>query len=155
MPRMNLDAIDFKILRALQENGRLSNVELADRVGLSPSPCLRRVRLLESKGVIAGYRALVDRKKIGYPLTVMVNVRIRMHETEFEKPFVQAVLAIPEVVACHLVSGNEDILLEVVTNDAESYKERVLMRIMAAPGMLHIRSDFVMRSYRTHGSLPT
>jgi Lrp/AsnC family transcriptional regulator, leucine-responsive regulatory protein len=151
---MDLDLIDVKILRALQEDGRLSNVALAEKVGLSPSPCLRRVRLLEKAGVIAGYRALIDRQEAGLGLTIIVNIKFQLHQTEYEMPFVEAVRAIPEVVSFYLVSGNDDLVLEVVTKDMATYEKSVLKRLLAAPGVKDIRSNFVMRSYRVAGKLP-
>lgn len=151
---MDLDHIDHKILRALQEDGRLTNVALAERVGLSPSPCLRRVRLLEKAGVIAGYRASLDREKSGLGITIYVSVKCRIQPPDFEMPFIKSVLAIPQVIACHLVSGKEDFLLEVVVPDTETYERNVLKRIMAAPGMRDIQTNFVMRSYRIDGPLP-
>ena len=109
-----LDALDNKILTALQEDGRLSNVELADRVGLSPSPCLRRVKRLEEEGYIAGYKAKVDRQRLGLGMTIFVGVKFDTHRDVNARDFQEAVQTFPEVVACHMVSGETDFLLEVV-----------------------------------------
>src|SRR6185295_17243534 len=101
----DLDAIDRRIIAALQADGRLSNVELAERVGLSPSPCLRRVKRLEHEGYIAAYRATLQRSRVGLGLTVFVGVRIESHADERCDLFQDTIVAMPEVVACHMVSG--------------------------------------------------
>ena len=114
MPNSTLDAIDRRIIRALQADGRLSNADLAQRVGLSASPCLRRVHRLEHEGYIEGYRAMLSRDQIGLGLTVFVGVKIEGHASAEATAFEQAVVAFPEIVACHMVSGEVDYLLEVV-----------------------------------------
>src|SRR5436309_4983224 len=114
MPNLELDTIDRRIISTLQENGRLSNVELADRVGLSPSPCLRRVRRLEREGYIEAYRAQLGRGRLGLSLTVFVAIRIDGHANLQAEAFQHALVALPEVVACHLVAGEVDYLAEVV-----------------------------------------
>src|SRR5258706_3477140 len=101
MPDRDLDAIDRRIVAMLQADGRLTNVELADRVGLSPSPCLRRVKRLEREGYIEAYRAVLQRGRIGLGLTVFVGVKIEDHASERAEAFQQAIIAMPEVVACH------------------------------------------------------
>lgn len=151
---MTLDAIDLKILRELQADARIPNIALAERVGLSPSPCSRRVRLLEEAGVIGGYRAIVGRAAVGLKLTVFSGIRVDRHSLENADAFVAAVLAIPEVVACHLVSGDADFLLESVVADMEAYETRVLRRLLALPATRDIRTSFAMRSYKTDGALP-
>src|SRR4051812_12379337 len=113
MPNSDLDAIDRRIAAALQLDGRLSNVDLAERVGLSPSPCLRRVKRLEREGYIEAYRAMLGRDRIGLGLTVFVGIKIEGHANARADPFEKAIRAMPEVVACHLVSGEADYLLEV------------------------------------------
>src|SRR5437879_11653947 len=105
MPRAELDATDRRILAALQEDGRLTNIELAARVGLSPSPCLRRVKRLERDGYIDAYRAVLQRERIGLGFSVFVGVKIEGHANDQALAFEKAVLAMPEVVAFHLVSG--------------------------------------------------
>jgi Lrp/AsnC family transcriptional regulator, leucine-responsive regulatory protein len=106
MPNLNLDAIDAQIIAALQADGRLSNVELADRVGLSPSPCLRRVKRLEREGYIEGYRAVLLRERVGLGLTVFVGVKIEGHANDRAEAFQEAIIAMPEIIACHLVAGD-------------------------------------------------
>src|SRR5689334_4955517 len=124
MPKHNFDALDRKILAALQRDARLTNVELAEEVGLSPSPCLRRVRMLEEAGVISAYRALLDRKAVGLDMTVFVGIQVSQHDEVNNAAFQAAVRAIPQVVTCHLVAGESDFLLQVVVPDLASY-ERV------------------------------
>ena len=108
MPKIELDAIDRRIVSELQANARLSNVELADKVGLSPSPCLRRVKRLEREGYIDGYRASLQRSRVGLGFSVFLGVRINGHANEDASRFEKAVVELPEVIACHLVSGEAD-----------------------------------------------
>ncbi len=119
---MELDAIDRRILRALQRDGRLQNVELAKQVGLSPSPCLRRVRLLEEAGVIERYVALLDASKIGMGLTVFVRVWLTGQDAETVDRFTESVKKLPQVVECHLMAGDCDFLLRVVAADLDAYR---------------------------------
>lgn len=154
MTRFNLDAIDLHILRALQGDARIANVELADRVGLSPSPCARRVRLLEEAGVIGAYRAIIDRAAVGLGLTVFASVRVERHSRDHADQFVGAVVAMPEVTACHLVSGDTDFLLEIVVPDMETYEAEVLRRLLSIPHIRDIRTSFAMRTYKADGALP-
>ncbi len=122
MPKIKIDKYDRKILELLQNDGRLSNLELAERIGLSPSPCLRRVRLLEEAGAIQGYGAKLDRDSIGLGLTVFVNVKVERHREEQAEAFCAAVAELPEVVSAHLVSGESDFLLQVVVPDLKDYE---------------------------------
>lgn len=154
MPKLTLDAIDRRILRELQDDARLTNVELADRVGLSPSPCLRRVRILEEAGIIAGYRAILSRKKSGLGLTVFVGVKVERHHDEEATAFQRAVEDVPEVVACYLVSGEHDFLVEVVVPDLEAYEHFLLGRLLRLPGVLDVRSNFAIRTVKSPASLP-
>src|SRR5262245_19142834 len=122
MPKLDLDAIDRRIVTELQADARLSNVELADRVGLSPSPCLRRVKRLEREGYIEGYRAALRRDRIGLDFSVFVGIKIDGHANERALKFEEAVSAMPEVIACHVVSGEAVYFLEVVVPDLEHYQ---------------------------------
>jgi Lrp/AsnC family leucine-responsive transcriptional regulator len=114
------DRIDQRILATLQADGRLSNVDLAERVGLSPSPCLRRVKQLEDAGMIDGYRAILNRKAVGLSLTVFVEMKVGKHSRDNAAMLQEALKAIPEVVSCHMVSGASDFLAEVVVPDLEA-----------------------------------
>ena len=154
MPKPSLDAIDRRILRELQDDARLSNVELADRIGLSPSPCLRRVKMLEESGVILGYRAVMSRKKAGLGLTVFVGIRVERHHDEEASAFQAAVAGVPAVISCHLVSGEHDFLLEVVVPDLEAYEHFLMGTLLKLPGVVDIRSNFAIRTVKPAASLP-
>ncbi len=138
-----MDAIDRNIIRVLQQNARLSNQELADRVGLSPSPCLRRVRNLEQAGVLCGYTALVDQDKYGLPLTVFVHIRLERHSDQTIKGFEYGVSRLDEVMECYLITGTSDYLLHVVSEDLKSYEKFVRDKISTIPGIAGIDSSFV------------
>lgn len=150
----SLDAIDLKILRELQADARLPNMVLAERVGLSPSPCSRRVGLLEKTGVIEGYRAVLKRSAVGLGLTVFAGVRVERHNNENAETFLSEILAMPEVIACHLVSGDADFLLEVVVPDMATYEAVLLRKLLSLPSVRDIKSNFAMRSHKAGGALP-
>ena len=151
---IGLDALDSKILAALQEDGRLSNVELAERVGLSPSPCLRRVKRLEEEGYIAGYKAKVDRRRLGLGMTIFVGVKVDGHRDANATAFQDAVRKLPEVVACHMVSGEADFLLEVVVADLAAYDAFLSHSLLRMPMVRDIRSNFAIRTVKSDGALP-
>lgn len=151
---MKLDAFDRKILAALQRNGRLSNVELAEEIGLSASPCLRRVRMLEEAAVIRGYQANVDRDEVGLGLTVFVGVKVERHNEERANAFYAAVTALPEVISAFLVSGESDFLLQVVVPDLRAYDRFVSSHLLKLPGVSDIRSNFAIHTVKTPGPLP-
>jgi Lrp/AsnC family leucine-responsive transcriptional regulator len=150
----DLDAIDCRIIAALQADGRLSNVELADRVGLSPSPCLRRVKRLEREGYIEAYRAMLQRSRIGLGFTAFVDVKIEGHANERAKAFQEAIVAMPEIVACHLVSGEADYLLEVVVPDLEHYQQFLLDKLLSLPIVREVRSNIAIQTLKAGGPLP-
>jgi len=154
MPTGDLDAIDRRILAALQADGRLSNVELAGRVGLSPSPCLRRVKRLERQGYISAYRALLDRGRIGLGLTVFLGVKIEGHADARAEELRPAIAAMPEVVACHMVSGEIDYLLEVVVPDLEHYRRFLLDKLLDLPIIKEVRSSIAIDSLKHSAPLP-
>lgn len=138
-----LDAIDHKIIRTLQQNARLSNQELADEIGLSPSPCLRRVRNLEEEGLLNGYTAIVDQEKYGLPLTVFVHIRLERHSDQSIKGFEYGISKLDEVMECYLMTGSSDYLLRVVSKDLKSYEKFVREKISTIPGIAGIDSSFV------------
>jgi Lrp/AsnC family leucine-responsive transcriptional regulator len=150
----SLDAIDRRILLALQRDAKLTNVELAEKVGLSPSPCLRRVKLLERAGVIAGYHAALNRAELGLGLTVFVGVKVDRHHAERAQEFRQAVVDLPEVVSCHLVSGEMDFLMQVVVPDLAGYERFLLDTLLKLPGVADIRSSFAIQTVKADGPLP-
>ncbi|WP_333793096.1 Lrp/AsnC family transcriptional regulator [Hyphomicrobium sp.] len=145
---ISLDEIDLKILSALQADGRMTNADLADRIGLSATPCLRRVKALEQAGAITGYRALLDRAKVGLGLTVMVGVKVDGHRDENARVIQAAFIEMPEVVACHLLSGETDFLLEVVVPDLAHYEQFLLGKLLLLPMVKDIRSNIVIRTVK-------
>jgi Lrp/AsnC family transcriptional regulator, leucine-responsive regulatory protein len=154
-PDHPLDAIDCQILEELQRDGGLSNLELAERVGLSPSPCSRRVKALEDSGVIGKRRTLLDRKKLGFSLTAIIQIAMDRHTPERFAGFEKQVRACPEVQACYLVAGQEaDYLLQVVLPDMDHYQEFLLNKITRIEGVSGVRSSFVMREVIDTTELP-
>ena len=152
---MELDRYDRQILRQLQEDGRLSNQELADRIGLSPSPCLRRVRALEEAGIIAGYRALVDAKALGLSLMALIHISMDQHTPERFDGLEAAVRNIPEILECLLITGQAaDYQLKVVVRDMDAYQELLLNRITRIPGVTGVHSSFVLRRVVDKTALP-
>lgn len=151
---MQLDNLDRRILDALQRNAKLSNVQLAEEVGLSPSPCLRRVRLLEEAGVIRGYHAQLDRSKAGLGLTVFVGVKVERHHDESANAFRAAVIDLPEVISCHVVSGESDFLLQVVLPDLASYEDFLFSTLLKLPAVSDIRSNFAISTVKSQTALP-
>jgi DNA-binding Lrp family transcriptional regulator len=146
-----IDRTDCRILDLLQDDARLANVELAQKVGLSPSPCLRRVRLLEEGGVIRRYVTLLDPARVGLPVSVFVQVTLeRQVETALQQ-FEDAVRKHAEVMECYLMTGDADYLLRVVAPDLESYQRFLLDNLTRIPGVASIKSSFALKqvSYRT------
>ncbi len=151
---MKLDSIDHKILAALQADGRLSNVELAERVGLSPSPCLRRVRLLEEAGVINRYVALVDQRAVGLPVSVFISIKLeRQHEEDLDK-FEAEVSGYPEVLECYLMTGSRDYLLRVATRDLSAYERFLKTKLTRVENVASIESSFALKQVKYTNSLP-
>lgn len=148
-----LDAIDRSILRALQKDGRLTNVELANRVGLSPSPCLRRVKRLEEEGVIRGYRAVLDRRAVSLGLTIFTEIKVDRHTRANAEELQMALEAIPEVVSCHMVSGAPDFIAEIVVPDLAAYETLLTNVLLELPMVEDIKSNFSMRAVKTDGPL--
>jgi Lrp/AsnC family transcriptional regulator, leucine-responsive regulatory protein len=151
---MPLDRVDCRLLEVLQREGRLSNVALAERVHLSPSPCLRRLKALEQAGVIDGYRAVLDREAIGLGLTVFVEVKVEGHSEETALAIEAAVAKMPEVVSCHIVSGGADFLLEVVVPDLRAYERLLLGSLLKLPSISDVRSNFAIREVKPASPLP-
>jgi Lrp/AsnC family leucine-responsive transcriptional regulator len=141
-----MDEIDEAILAVLDRHGRISNAELADRVGLSPSPCLRRVRRLEDSGVIRGYRALIDPAAIRRGLRVFAGVRLARHARADVLAFERAVVQLPEVVHSHHVTGNYDYLLQVEVADLAAYEHFHANRMASLPGVASVASYVAMKT---------
>lgn len=154
MPRhAEMDKFDHRIIGELHRDGRISNVELADRVGLSPSPCLRRVKMLEDAGVIRGYRALLDRAAVGLGMTVFVEITIARHSTVAADVLQHRLEALPGCVSCHLISGASDFLVEMVVSDMETYERIITKHLLVGTEIASIRSNFSMRHVMVDGTL--
>lgn len=152
---MEIDRYDRQILAILQTDGRISNQDLADRIGLSPSPCLRRVRTLEESGLITGYRAQVDAKKLGLSLMALIHISMDQHTPERFNNFETQVAAIPEVLECLLITGQDaDYQLKVVVRDMDGYQDLLLNRITRISGVTGVHSSFVLRRVVDKGALP-
>lgn len=151
---MDLDSTDRRILAALQGDGRLTNVDLAQRVALSPSPCLRRVKRLEAAGVVQGYRAVLDREAVGLGLTVFVEIKVERHSRENAQTLQDALAAMPEVVSCHMVSGTADFLVEIVVADLRAYEVLLTNRLLTLPMVADIRSNVSLRRIKSDVPLP-
>jgi Lrp/AsnC family leucine-responsive transcriptional regulator len=141
-----MDEVDRSILAVLETDGRISNAELAARVGLSPSPCLRRVRRLEETGVIRGYRALVDPTAVGRGLRVFAGVRLVRHGRTDVLAFERAVIRLPEVVHCHHVTGNYDYLLHIEVADLPAYEDFHANRLAGLPSVAAVTSYVTMKT---------
>jgi Lrp/AsnC family leucine-responsive transcriptional regulator len=151
---MPLDAVDRRMLEILQREGRISNAALAERLHLSPSPCLRRLRGLEHDGVISGYRAVLDRAKLGLGLTVFVELKVVEHSDRTAAAIGEALVAEPEIVSAHIVSGPADFLLEVVLADLAAYERLLFGTLLRLPNVSDVRSNFALRTVKPAGPLP-
>jgi Lrp/AsnC family transcriptional regulator, leucine-responsive regulatory protein len=154
MAYIDLDTIDLRILNALQADGRLTNQELADQVGLSPSPCLRRVRRLEREGFIRSYRAVLDREAVGLGLTVFVEIKVEKHSRDNAQALQEALLGLPEVVACHMVSGTADFIAEIVVSNLKAYERLLTDKLLTLPMIGDIRSNFALTRVKSDAALP-
>ena len=151
---MELDPIDKRILEALQKQGRLSNQDLSERVGLSPSASHRRVQRLEEEGFIAGYVALLDPRRLGRRTTVFVEITLEGQADEILAAFETAVARIPEVLECHLMAGSADYLLKVVATDTEDFARIHRRSLATLPGVRGMQSSFALRTVRQTTALP-
>lgn len=154
MPEHIPDRVDRAIVAKLQGDGRIANVDLADAVSLSPSACLRRVKALEVSGIIAGYRAEISRLRAGLGLTVFIGLKVEGHSQETSSRIEQTLLAIPAVVACYLVSGTSDFLVEAAVPDLASYEQLLLGQILTIPSVVEAQSTFAIRTILSRGPLP-
>ena len=154
MPNPSLDTVDARIITELQSDGRLSNVELADRVGLSPSPCLRRIKRLETSGYIEGYRATLNRKLVGLGFSVFLSVKLNEHANERVAQFEKTMVDLPEVIACHLVSGEADYFLEIVVPDLSAYQQFLVGKLLNLPVVREVRSNIAIQSLKAGAPLP-
>ncbi|HRD33789.1 MAG TPA: Lrp/AsnC family transcriptional regulator [Rhodocyclaceae bacterium] len=152
---VQFDRYDRQILDALQQDARISNQELAERISLSPSACLRRVRALEESGLIVGYRALLDTKKLGLSLLALIHISMDRHTPERFDHFEAEIAAIPEVLECLLITGQDaDYQLKVAVADMDAYQVLLLNRITRIPGVTGVHSSFVLRRVVDKTALP-
>lgn len=152
---LRLDRIDRAIVAALVENGRISNAQLAEKVGLSPSPCWQRVRRLEEAGLIAGYTALIDAGRLGVTETAIVEVVLERHDDDVLEEFGRAMAAMPEVLEVYLTTGEYDYLIKVAVKGTAGYEEFLRRKLYKVPGIRHSRSSFALRCLkRTMSYLP-
>jgi Lrp/AsnC family leucine-responsive transcriptional regulator len=149
-----LDRTDLRILRLLQQDGRRTNVEVADEVALSASPCLGRIKKLEETNVIRGYRAIIDRDAVGLGLTVIIEIKVGRHSKKNAAELQAALVAIPEVVACHMISGAADFIAEVVVKDLKAYEQLLTEKLLVLDMIEDIRSNFSLRRIKSDGPLP-
>lgn len=153
--QQHLDTIDIGLVRLLQEHGRLTNAELADRVGLSPSACLRRVQRLELDGVIAGYRALVSPRHVGLGLEAFVGVQLAHKDKDTIDQFNRMVEGWEQVVSCYILTGSIDFMLHVVSVDFDAYSDFVVERLLTTPSVSSVNSNIVLRTVKNNAGLPT
>lgn len=152
---MKIDRYDQQILDILQTDGRINNQDLADRIGLSPSPCLRRVRALEESGLIVGYRALLNAKQLGLSLTALIHISMDLHTPERFANFEASVSVLPEVLECLLITGQDaDYQLKVAVRDMDHYQALLLNKITRITGVTGVHSSFVLRQVVSKTALP-
>jgi len=153
-PPPSLDSIDRRILAALQADSRITMQALAEKVGLSVSPCHRRVKLLESRGVITGYIATVDQRSVGLPVSVFISIKLARQKEEDLKRFAAAVAGWDEVLECYLMTGNRDYLLRVVAADLAAYEHFITTKLTRLDGVASIESSFALAQVKYSAALP-
>ncbi len=151
---MKLDRAEKTILRELQAQGRMSNVDLAEKVGLSESPCFRRVRALEEAGVIAGYHASLNQRALGLQVTAFVQVTLDKQDDRKQREFLAQVEAEEHIVECHAMSGSHDYLLKVVARNMDHFSELSMQRILKFAGVRNIESNFSLQAVKDGTGLP-
>ena len=154
MPKSILDAVDRKILAQLQTDGRMSLSDLAGKVGLSPSPCLRRVRRLERDGVISRYVAVLDQQAVGLPVSVFVSIKLERQKQDALDRFAKAIARWPEVLECYLMTGPRDYWLRVVVPDLAAYERFVKQKLTRLDGIASIESSFALEQVKYSNVLP-
>lgn len=150
----DLDEVDLTILRLLQEDGTLSNAKLAERLSLSVTPCWRRIRRLEEEGFIDGYQANLNRRKLGFGVLAFVQLGFGIHTDDSPNRFEKAILAHPEVMTCHKITGGADYLLQVVAADLDDYGMFVEQVLRVLPGVTSIHSSLALREVKSSNRLP-
>lgn len=154
MQRLKLDAIDWRILAELQADGRMTNVELAERVGISPPPCLRRVRALEEAGIIRGYRAQLNAKALGFDVVVFAMIGLTSQAEADLRAFEQAVAGWPMVRECYMLNGEIDFILKIVARDLAEFHDFLTSRLTAAPNVASVKTSLTIRSAKTDAGIP-
>lgn len=149
-----MDAKDLQIIAALQENGRLTNQELSERVALSPSPCLRRLRLLEEGGIIKGYTAIVDEQAYGLPITAFVRIRLERHSEDIVAAFEQEVRSIDAILDCYIMTGDVDYMLRVVIQSLQHYEQFVRTKLHKIKGVASIETSFAYSTVKRSNIFP-
>ncbi len=154
MTEISLSAADVKILTILQKDAGISNVALAEMVGMSPSPCLRRVKQLEAAGLIRKTVALLDRKKMGFGVLATVQVRLQRHTEVGTEDFARAMNDLPEVLSCWAMTGRQDFLLMALARDIESFGDFVTHKLMSMPNVRDVQSSLVLKEYKNETAIP-
>jgi len=150
----NLDAIDRRLLAELQREGRVTNVELAQRVGLTAPPCLRRVRALETEGVIRGYHANLDASRLGFAITVFAMVSLKSQAEDSLCQFEAAMKNLPEVRECHMLNGEIDFILKIVSKDLQSFQEFLTSKLTPAPNVASVKTSLTIRTAKHLPGVP-
>ena len=150
----NLDRIDRRLLCELQNEGRITNVELAQRVGLTAPPCLRRVRALEDEGVIRGYHADLDASKLGYAITVFALVSLRSQAEDALRQFEEHMRGLPEVRECHMLNGEIDFILKIVSRDLQSFQAFLTSKLTPAPNVASVKTSLTIRTAKQLPGVP-
>jgi Lrp/AsnC family leucine-responsive transcriptional regulator len=151
---MNLDRTDYRILHHIQNNARISNVGLAESVGLSPSPCLRRVKALEESGVIKRYAGIVDAGAVGLPISIFINVSLERQERSQLEDFEGRIRSYPQVMECYLMTGSSDYLVRIVVPDLQAYERFLADKLTRIPGVANIQSSFALKQVVYNTELP-
>ncbi|EEE37705.1 transcriptional regulator, AsnC family [Rhodobacteraceae bacterium KLH11] len=149
-----MDSIDIKIIRALQKDGRMTVIDLAEHVGLSATPCARRLERLQRDRIITGYAAQVDPEQLGFGVTIFVSVELEKQDRGAIASFEKAIRRCDEVMECYLMTGSRDILLRVVAQDLKAFDAFLENRLMQIPGIRNLRSNFALRTMVKRGTLP-
>ncbi len=154
MERVKLDRVDLSILRDLQDQGRMTNVQLAERAGITPPPCLRRVRALEQAGYVRGFHAELDHEKLGFAVTVFAHVGLKSQAESDLVAFEEMVKRWPEVRECYMLAGETDFLLKIVASDWDAYQRFVVAKLTSAPNVAHVKSALAIRSSKWVPGVP-
>ncbi len=154
MANLNLDTIDMKLLAALQKNGRVTNVDLAAKVGLTAPPCLRRMRALEESGIIRSYHADVDSVSLGYTITVFAMVSLKSQAEEDLRIFEEHVASIPEIRECHMLNGEIDFILKIVSKDLQAFQELLTSQLTSAPNVTSVKTSLTIRTTKDDPGVP-